>query len=69
METNLKAVTPVVSFPFNLSDLASRTNFKKFRALRLHTSVNDEYNACEGSKRPLELKEYSNKFLKGISPR
>jgi hypothetical protein len=41
-----RAVTPVVSFPFNFSGLSSRINFTKFKALRLHTSINDDCIPC-----------------------
>lgn len=51
----------MVSLPFSISGMGTRTNFKKPHCIRLHTSSNEEQELC---RRPLEVKEYSNKFLR-----
>lgn len=54
-------VRPVVSLPFSISGISTRAHFRKPRRVRLHTSALDDLEPC---RKPLEVKEYSNKFLR-----
>lgn len=63
MTTNdVREVRPVVSLPFSISGMLTRSTFRKGHGLRLHTSAIEDHDV---PRRPLEAKEYSNKFLRG----